>query len=1015
MQQMVKFIGAVLFAVLYFLPTQAQHTTTFEISIPPSYHLEASNTDADRLNAMMAANSQARSILSSVTVTSFHQEFPGSHYLYLRNIYQLTCTGTYSNDSAVLSLHSVDPVNFPYLRQSPEITPLGSTYTPNDYHGVAEADCSPQLDFINAKTAWGITKGNPKITIGINDPSGFDLHNPDLAGQIVGVDSFNQPNYHGTIVAGCAAAHTDNGKGVAAIGFNCTLSVDSRGGDNVNLLMSNNGIRILNNSWFYGGACTNIYGPGTFVFSELVYDEVYENGASTCFAAGNGLSGGGHCLSLFDYTYPGSLDHIITVGPVGHLNPPGTLVAVNSSTPPSGIPWLWKYCHEESPGNSIDQYGTLNYEANDRVDICAPAYDVVSTNYVPGDTSSHYTGGACGTSFATPMVCGSIGLMLSANPCLSPYQVEYLLKTTAHSMDYIEYPPGSGKNLNEFYAGKMGAGALDAGAAVTAASTFDCNDTATQTMYIEGIELNTICAPGYSSNGVKPKFTPIIAHGIPPYTYRWDPIPGNNTTLDDYTSASPTVTSGNLAVYRLGVYDASPIPREASRFIVVYLTNADTPQLVMRDSYMDMLDEPNSQTKYDGYDWQIWTSPDLVNRLADDHMPANQNPLYAPSVPNYATACIRNVGCKASSGADLLDLYWTKAGTGQTWPVDWTTATFTNPITGISSPAGGQITVTPITIPAIQPGAVDTVSAAWFPPDPLSYDPSIQSVDISLLGRIETSATPPYGMTTHEGPNTALNVSDNNKIATRSLIVNTSQGTSVLWHQILIANAEDTNQVFSLEFASEKQLHPSFSGDISSYADVQIELGALFDRWVKAGSQGTNVLVDAKSKSVVFNGDSKIILKGITIHANEKVAVKVGIILLQQPVTDQYFHIRQWRGTPNETSIPYGNVSFLIPACPGCTVISNHKTNTVPFATGLNVYPNPASNNVTVLYTGYDASTLSFTVSDISGQIVYKQSGLNVIYGSENTIDISSLNVGLYFIKITDLYNNSTIIKMVKD
>ena len=1015
MGHMVRFIGSLLVALLYFLPSQAQITTTFEISIPPSYHIETNSTDSERLSALMAANSQARSILSSITAVSFHQKFPGSHYQYLRNIYELICADTHSNDSLVSLLHNADPINFPYVRQAPHVMPLGTTYTPNDYHGVSYADCSPQLDFINAKTAWGITKGNPKITIGINDPSGFDLKNPDLIEKIVGIDSFNHPNFHGTIVAGCAAAHTDNGIGVAAIGFNCTLSLDSRGGDEQNLTMSNNGIRILNNSWFYGDACTHIYEPASFIYSELVYDEVYENGASTCFAAGNGLSGGGHCLSLFDYTYPASLDHIVTVGPVGHLNTPGTLVAVNSSTPTTGIPWLWKYCHEESPGNPIEQYGTLNYEANDRVDICAPAYNLASTFYSPSDTSAHYTSGACGTSFATPIVCGTLGLMLSANPCLSPYQLEYLLKTTAHNMDYVEYPPGSGKNLNEYYVGKMGAGAVDAGAAVTAASTLDCNDTTTQTMYIEGIELNTICEPGYSSNGVKPKFTPVIDHGTPPYTFRWDPVPGNNTTLDDYASASPTLTSGNLAAYRLGVYDASPIPKEASRFIVVYLTNSHTPKLVMRDSYMDMLNEANTQAYYDGYDWQIWLGPDLVNRLSDDHIPTNQNPLYAPSVPNYATARVRNVGCTTSTGTELLDLYWTKAGTGQTWPSDWTTATFTNPSTGVSHPAGGRITTTPITIPAIQPGAEDTVSAAWLPPDPLAYDPSTQSLDISLLGRIETSTSAPYGMSTPEGTNTTLNASNNNKIATRSLVVNSSQGTSVLWHQILVANAEDTTQQFSLEFASEKQLHPSFSGDMSVYAGVKVELGTLFDRWVAAGSQGTNVLVDAKSKSVVFNGDSKIILKGITLHPNEKVAVKVGIILLQQPTTDQYFHIRQWLGTPNETSIPYGNVSFLIPACPGCTVTSNPKLNSVPFSTGLNIYPNPTSNKVTVLYTGYDASTLAYTVTDISGQIVYKQSGLNVIYGSENTIDVSALRVGLYFIKITDLNNNSTIIKMVKE
>ena len=1000
----VRLIWTILLVLFYILPAFTQQSSTsvlkFEISVPASYHLSNNSTDAERLNALMAANPAARSALASATIYSFHPKFPGSHYQYLRNIYELTCANTSANDSAVRSLHASDPVNFQYLREMPPIIPLGGTYTPDDYHGVSGADCSAQLDFINATTAWAITKGNPKITLGINDPSGFDLKNPDLAGQIVSVDSSNHPDFHGTAVAGCAAAHTDNGIGIAGIGFNCTLSVDSRGGDDVSLSMSNSGLRVINNSWFYGFYCTGTYQPGIFVEDELVYDEVYENGTSTCFAAGNGLSGDGHCASIFDYAYPGTLDHIITVGPTGHQNSAGTNVVVNSSCPPSGIPWLWKYCHEESPGNDIGQYGTLNYQANDRVDICAPAYDVVSTNYSPNDSSVHYTNGACGTSFASPIVTGALGLMLSANSCLSPYQLEYLLKTTAHNMDYIEYPVGSGINLNQYYVGKMGAGALDAGAAVTAASTLNCNDTNTQTMYIEGIELNTICAPGYSSNGVNSTFSVVIDHGTPPYTYRWDIIPGNNTTLDDYSSATPSVTSGNFAAYRLGVYDASPIPKEASRLIVVGLTTDQTPKLVIRDSYMDMANEPNTQAEVDAYDWQIWLSPDLVNRVNDDHSLTNQNPVYAPSVPNYLTARIRNEGCTASTGTEQLDLYWTKASTVQTWPEDWTK-------------------IAPITSPMIVPGAIDTFSSAWYPPNPTSYDASLKNVDISLLARIETSNTSPYGMTSPETVNSALNTSNNNKIAARSLIVNNPSTALVQWHQALIANTESSDQLFSLEFASEKQMHPSFSGDISSYARVEIQLGDLFDRWAANGEQGTNILIDAKAKSVVFTGGSKILLKGIVLHANEKYAVKVGIIFIQQPLVDQYFHIRQWVDSSDiQTYIPYGNMSFMIPGCKGdssCDLNVNQNSNTISIASSINVYPNPSSNNVSMLYTGYDENTLSYSIADISGQILFKQNGINVTYGSVNNISVASFSDGLYFVKVTDKNNNSTTIKIVKD
>ena len=1018
---MMKLTGVGLLQFFFYFIVVAQQDTSaglkFEISIPSGYNLQNIGTDEARLQSFMSANPAAQHSLGQITVLSFHPEFPSSHYQYLRNIYELTCTNEPANAAAVLSLRSADPVNFKYVRQVPVIAPLGS-YTPDDYHGVSGADPSTQLDYINAPVAWGITKGDPAITIGINDPSGFDVHNPDLVGKILRVDSNNRPQFHGTAVAGCAAANTDNGIGVAGIGFNCTLDLDHRGGDAVSLAMSNRGLRVINNSWFYGFTCTGAFNPAGFVGDELVYDEVYENGTTTCFAAGNGLSGFGHCESLFSYAYPASLDHIVNVGAVAYQNPVGEYAHFSSSFPPEGIPWLWKDCHEESPGNSISQFQTLNYEANERVDVSAPAYNVVSTYYVPNDSSVHYTSGACGTSFASPIVAGTLGLMLSANPCLSPYQLEYLLKKTARNIDYVEYPQGSGINQNANYGGKMGTGALDAGAAVTAASNLSCNDTSTQTMYIAGIELNTICAPGSSSNGVNPMFSPVIENGKPPYSYRWDPMPENNTTLDDYTSPNPTVVSGNFAQYRLGVYDnSSPAQKEASRIIQVNLTAAQTPVLTIRDSYMDIMNEPNTQTDVDGYDWQLALSPDIVNRLNDDHVLVHQNPVYNAATANYANARVRNVGCTASTGNELLNIYWTKTGTGQNWPNDWTQAKFTNPATGASWPLGGLITTSPLNIPALLPGSAIPLSASWPPPNPQNYDATTNTVDIGLLARIETNTSTPYGMTFAEGANTVLNVINNNKIATRNLIVNNPAGGAVQWHEVLFANAEGYDRQFTLEFGSDKEFHHSFAGDISAYAKIEVALGNLYDRWVAGGSQGTNISVDGKNKSVLFTGNGKITLKGITLHANEKISSLVGIILQQQPLKDQYFHIRQLQDTAgNNNFSSYGNISILIPGCGDevCPSVTGPNTN-LSLVARVNIFPNPTSNALNILYAGYDENILSYSVTDVWGQQVVQQTGVAVNFGSESSLNLSQLSDGVYFLKITDKNNNSTSVKIVKD
>lgn len=1024
MRQRITFIGLVIIQMLFTIGVSAQQDTSnevsFELSIPPGYNLSFYYNDSARLNAFMQANASALHLLQGIQVQSFKPEFPTSHYQSLRNIYTITCSNNPSSISAILSLHAADPVNIGYVKQMPVIANL-STYTPNDYHGVANADCSAQLDYINATTAWGVTKGNPDITIGINDPSGFDVKNPDLVGRITGVDPTNVPQFHGTAVAGCAAAHTDNSIGIAAIGFNCTLLLDHRGGDGVNLEMSNKGIRVINNSWFYGFDCSGTFTPGNFVQDELVYDELYENGTNICFAAGNGLSGFGHCPSLYSYAYPVSLDHIITVGPVSCQNPLGTYVNFSPSVfPPGGIPWLWKDCHEESPGYSIGEFNTLNYEANERIDISAPAYNVISTYYTPNDTSSHYINNACGTSFASPIVAGTIGLILSANACLSPYQTEYLLKTTARNIDFVEYPPGSGINVNANYVGKMGAGALDAGAAVVAASNFNCNDTATLTMYIKGIELNTICAPGHSSNGAAPVFSPVIENGTPPYSYRWDPMPGNNSTLDDYSSANPTVISGNFAQYRLGVYDHSlPVQKEASRVIEVGLDTTPTAKLTLRDSYMDMLSEPNLQAETDGYDWQALLSPDIVNRLADDHIFVNQNPVYTPGTGNYATALVRNVGCAANAGTETLNLYWTLAGTGQSWPADWTIGTFKNASTGATWPAGGQITTSPLSIPVILPGNEFSFGAQWYPPNPTNYGSELNTVDVSLLGRIETSSSAPYGMTAPEGNNALQNIINNNKIASRNLVVNNAAGGAVQWHQVLFENSENFDRQFAVEIGTDKEFHPSFSGDMSAYAKVELQLGELYDRWVAGGSQGNNISVDGKNKSIIFTAENKIILKGITIHAHEKSAALAGIFMSQQPLTDQYFYVRQLIDTAAENNLyPYGDVSFLIPGCSGdtgCVAIANPNTSGIPVALRVNVFPNPTQGTLTILYAGYDQNMISYSVTDEWGQKLTGKSNLTVGFGSEIYLGVTQLSDGVYFLKITDKNNSTTVVKFVKD
>ena len=85
------------------------------------------------------------------------------------------------------------------------------------------------INNINLPGAWAINQGSQNIVIGIID-TGCDPTHEDLKDKYFGGWSFydNTPNWgdvrgHGTAVAGCAAASTNNGLGVIGSGFNARI------------------------------------------------------------------------------------------------------------------------------------------------------------------------------------------------------------------------------------------------------------------------------------------------------------------------------------------------------------------------------------------------------------------------------------------------------------------------------------------------------------------------------------------------------------------------------------------------------------------------------------------------------------------------------------------------------------------------------------------------------------------------------------------------------------------------
>jgi hypothetical protein len=295
------------------------------------------------------------------------------------------------------------------IERGPSYTPL---YSPNDLNfqaGISDY----ALMLINAPQAWDLTQGDNEVVIAVSDQN-FDVNHQDLEGKYIHYDiNNNAATTHGTAVAITAAGKTNNGYGLSSIGFNTSLALYKMNFNEI-LAASYAGADVINISW----------SSGCF-FSQLeqdVIDEAYANGSFIVASAGNGNT----CGLPDALVYPASYNHVFSVTSVG----------------PSDN-------HEQWIG---DPSSTHNH--NDSVDLAAPGYDVAVS------PASGWYLNMNGTSFAAAYVSGTVALMLSANKCISNIQIEQILKNTAAPLNA----------LNPSYAGKLGAGRLDAFQAVLAAS-----------------------------------------------------------------------------------------------------------------------------------------------------------------------------------------------------------------------------------------------------------------------------------------------------------------------------------------------------------------------------------------------------------------------------------------------------------------------------------------------------------------------------------------------------------------
>ncbi|MCL2074346.1 MAG: S8 family serine peptidase [Marinilabiliaceae bacterium] len=267
------------------------------------------------------------------------------------------------------------------------------------------------LDMIQVPCAWSITTGNPwGMYIGIAD-SDFESTHEDLQYKfalLTGPVSAGYP--HGTWVSSIAGADTNNGLGIAGVGYNTKIAAWRIFHDVVgDATPSNIRSAIMGLYNYYWAPVINVSWSTTgLTYAEAV--TITQSGVTLVLSGGNTTYSQNHSL-IADI--------------------PGVIVV-----------------------SGVDEY---NYHAggqarNQWIDICAPGIGIRMAN----ENNSYRVSG--GTSFAAAFVSGTIALMLSANPSLTPSQIESIIKATA---DPIED--------GHLYPGQLGAGRLNAYKAVRAA------------------------------------------------------------------------------------------------------------------------------------------------------------------------------------------------------------------------------------------------------------------------------------------------------------------------------------------------------------------------------------------------------------------------------------------------------------------------------------------------------------------------------------------------------------------
>lgn len=334
------------------------------------------------------------------------------------------------------------------------------------------------------------------------------------------------------------------------------------------------------------------------------------------------------------------------------------------------------------------------------------------------------------------------------------------------------------------------------------------------------------------------------------------------------------LTLGQAERIHYGIDNADPAIHSVKKALITS-PDLSTFDLVVRNSPLDFGIEPDTVST------TFWQSPDIWVRTTNDNSEYHENPVYGNG-NNYVKVRVVNKGCAPSDGQGKLKLYWTKGGTNL--PMNaWHGNLYLNGI-----PMGGLIGE--FDLPVLQSYEEYVFTFPWAVPNPGDY--SDEPWHFCLMAKIES---PNDQSLLPEDNGQYYHFLNTNNIALHNVsVINHEKKSGIIY----VGNFDEAETNVKLKISRDRFYSPNV--DLFTEAEVKFTFdNKLWDIWQTNGFEGNNIEFFG-DRTVIVKEDTEILLSDFP--ANEFGLLNVKVNFLTEEYTDNIefgFNVEHWDENTN--------------------------------------------------------------------------------------------------------------------